>query len=48
MLHNGQEVGDGSGPEIDIAVDPVEGTTLPANGMPNAIAVLAPADRGSM
>jgi fructose-1,6-bisphosphatase II len=48
MLFNGEEVGDGSGPAIDIAVDPVDGTTLLANGMPNAIAVLAAADRGSM
>jgi fructose-1,6-bisphosphatase II len=48
MLYNGEEVGDGTGPEYDIAVDPVDGTTLLANGMPNAIAVLAAADRGSM
>jgi fructose-1,6-bisphosphatase II len=48
MLYNGEEVGDGSGQAIDIAVDPVDGTTLLANGMPNAIAVLAAADRGSM
>jgi fructose-1,6-bisphosphatase II len=48
MLYNGEEVGDGSGDAIDIAVDPVDGTTLLANGMPNAIAVLAAADRGSM
>jgi fructose-1,6-bisphosphatase II len=48
MLFNGEHVGDGNGPEYDIAVDPVDGTTLLANGMPNAIAVLAAADRGSM
>ena len=48
MLFNGEEVGDGNGPAFDIAVDPVDGTTLLANGMPNAIAVLAAADRGSM
>ena len=48
MLYNGEDVGDGSGEAIDIAVDPVDGTTLLANGMPNAIAVLAAADRGSM
>ena len=48
MLYNGEEVGDGTGPEYDIAVDPVDGTTLLANGMPNAIAVMAAADRGSM
>jgi fructose-1,6-bisphosphatase II len=48
MLYNGEEVGDGTGPEYDIAVDPVDGTTLLANGMPNSIAVMAAADRGSM
>jgi len=48
MLYNGEEVGEGTGPEYDIAVDPVDGTTLLANGMPNAIAVMAAADRGSM
>ena len=48
MLYNGEEVGDGTGPAYDIAVDPVDGTTLLANGMPNAIAVMAAADRGSM
>jgi fructose-1,6-bisphosphatase II len=48
MLYNGENVGDGTGPEFDIAVDPVDGTTLLANGMPNAIAVMAAADRGSM
>ena len=48
MLHNGERLGDGTGPEMDIAVDPVDGTTLLANGMPNAIAVIAAADRGSM
>ena len=48
MLHNGEQLGDGTGPEMDIAVDPVDGTTLLANGMPNAIAVIAAADRGSM
>jgi fructose-1,6-bisphosphatase II len=48
MLYNGEEVGDGTGPECDIAVDPVDGTTLLANGMPNAIAVMAAADRGCM
>lgn len=48
MLFNGEPVGDGTGPEFDIAVDPVDGTTLLANGMPNAIAVMAAADRGSM
>src|SRR5882672_4932391 len=48
MLYNGEEVGDGTGPEVDVAVDPIDGTRLCANGMPNAISVLAVADRGSM
>src|SRR6266852_3092495 len=48
MLYNGEEVGDGSGPACDVAVDPIDGTRLCANGMPNAISVLAVADRGSM
>lgn len=48
MLYNGEQVGNGIGAEVDIAVDPVDGTTLMAEGRPNAIAVLAAADRGSM
>ncbi|HLJ99600.1 MAG TPA: class II fructose-bisphosphatase [Streptosporangiaceae bacterium] len=48
MLFNGEEVGDGTGPACDVAVDPIDGTRLCANGMPNAIAVLAVAARGSM
>ena len=48
MLYNGEEVGTGFGPEVDIAVDPVDGTTLMAEGRPNAITVLAAAERGSM
>ncbi len=48
MLFNGENVGDGTGPECDVAVDPIDGTTLMAKGMPNAIAVLALADRGTM
>ncbi|KAA0935321.1 MULTISPECIES: class II fructose-bisphosphatase [Streptomyces] len=48
MLFNGERVGDGTGPECDIAVDPIDGTTLTAAGMTNAIAVLAAADRGTM
>src|ERR1700747_2694746 len=48
MLFNGEEVGDGSGPACDVAVDPIDGTRLCANGMPNAISVLAVANRGSM
>ena len=48
MLYNGEQVGDGTGPECDVAVDPIDGTTLAAKGMNNAIAVLAVAPRGSM
>src|SRR6187397_2447697 len=48
MLHNGEQVGDGSPPEVDIAVDPLEGTTLTARGMPSALAVIALAERGTM
>jgi fructose-1,6-bisphosphatase II len=48
MLYNGEHIGDGSPPEVDIAVDPLEGTTLCAKGMPNALAVIALAERGSM
>lgn len=48
MLYIGEEVGNGSEPKVDIAVDPVEGTTLLANGMPNALAMVALAERGSM
>ena len=48
MLYNGEEIGDGSPPEVDIAVDPVDGTTLTAKGMPNAISVVALSDRGTM
>ena len=48
MLFNGEEVGDGTGAACDVAVDPIDGTRLCANGMPNAISVLAVANRGSM
>jgi fructose-1,6-bisphosphatase II len=48
MLFNGERIGDGSPPEVDIAVDPLEGTTLCARGSPNALAVIALAERGSM
>ena len=48
MLYNGERVGDGQGPAYDIAVDPVDGTTLLAEGKPNALAVIAAADRGAM
>ena len=48
MLYNGERVGDGHGPEVDVAVDPLEGTRLTALGQPNAIAVIAVAERGTM
>ena len=48
MLYNGEEVGNGQGPEVDVAVDPLEGTRLCALGQPNAIAVIAVAERGTM
>ncbi|MBU2694555.1 MULTISPECIES: class II fructose-bisphosphatase [Pimelobacter] len=48
MLYNGETVGDGTGPECDVAVDPIDGTTLTAKGMANAVAVLAVAPRGTM
>src|ERR671920_1960082 len=48
MLFNGEQVGDGTGPECDVAVDPIDGTTLTAKGMNNAISVLAVAPRGTM
>jgi len=48
MLYNGEEVGDGDGPEVDVAVDPLEGTRLTALGMPGAISVIAVAERGTM
>ncbi|WP_436736982.1 class II fructose-bisphosphatase [Streptomyces sp. BBFR102] len=48
MLFNGERVGDGTGAECDIAVDPIDGTSLTAKGQPNAVAVLAAADRGTM
>jgi fructose-1,6-bisphosphatase II len=48
MLYNGEHVGDGTGPEVDVAVDPLEGTTLVARGMPNALAVVAIAEKGAM
>src|SRR5919109_1473981 len=48
MLFNGEEVGDGNGPPVDVAVDPLEGTRLTAKGQPNAIAVIAVAERGTM
>jgi fructose-1,6-bisphosphatase II len=48
MLFNGEEVGSGSGPEVDVAVDPLEGTRLTANGQPNAIATIACSEHGTM
>src|SRR3712207_526286 len=48
MLYNGEQIGDGSPPAVDIAVDPLEGTTLTAKGMPNALSVIALSERGSM
>ena len=48
MLYNGEHIGDGSQPETDIAVDPLEGTTLAAEGSPRALAVMAMSERGTM
>src|SRR5579862_2223133 len=48
MLYNGERIGDGSPPLVDIAVDPLEGTRLTAMGMPNALSVIALAERGTM
>src|SRR5688500_4153708 len=48
MLYNGERIGDGTPPETDIAVDPVEGTSLTASGLGNAISVIAVSERGSM
>jgi fructose-1,6-bisphosphatase II len=48
MLFNGERIGDGEPPQVDVAVDPLEGTTLCAKGMPNALAVVAIAEQGAM
>jgi fructose-1,6-bisphosphatase II len=48
MLHNGEQVGNGDGPSCDVAVDPIDGTSLTAQGMNGAISVIALAPRGSM
>jgi fructose-1,6-bisphosphatase II len=48
MLYNGEQIGDGTPPQVDIAVDPLEGTTLAAHGMPSALAVIALSARGTM
>ncbi len=48
MLYNGEEIGNGQAPQVDIAVDPVDGTTLTAKAMPNGISVVALSERGTM
>ncbi len=48
MLFNGESVGDKSGPKVDVAVDPIDGTTLTSKGMANALSVIALAERGTM
>ena len=48
MLYNGEVIGDGTGPEVDVAVDPVDGTGLTSRGQGNAVAVVALAERGTM
>jgi fructose-1,6-bisphosphatase II len=48
MLFNGERVGDGSGPELDIAVDPVDGTTLTAKSLPDAVSIIGVSPRGTM
>ncbi|WP_171075017.1 class II fructose-bisphosphatase [Nonomuraea basaltis] len=48
MLYNGERVGDGTGPDCDVAVDPIDGTRLTALGMPDAVSVIAVSERGSM
>ncbi len=48
MLYNGEQIGDGTPPQVDVAVDPLEGTRLTALGMPNAVAVIALSERGTM
>src|SRR5437764_13880537 len=48
MLYNGESIGDGTPPQVDVAVDPLEGTRLTALGMPSAISVIALAERGTM
>ena len=48
MLYNGEQIGDGTGPKMDIAVDPIDGTTLLSKGLPGAIAVIALSEHGTM
>ena len=47
-LYNGEKVGNGKGPKVDVAVDPIDGTSLTANGQLNALSVIALADQGSL
>src|SRR5262249_9052135 len=48
MLYIGENIGNGMAPQVDVAVDPVDGTTLTSKGLPNAVAVVAVAERGTM
>jgi fructose-1,6-bisphosphatase II len=48
MLYNGEKIGDGTGPQVDVAIDPLEGTELTASGQPNALSVMAVSERGTM
>lgn len=48
MLYSGEEIGNGLPPQVDVAVDPIDGTTLTAKGLPNAVSVVALAERGTM
>ena len=48
MLHNGEKVGNGNGPDCDVAVDPIDGTTLTSNGLNGAVSVIALSPRGTM
>ena len=48
MLFNGEQVGDGTGPAVDIALDPVDGTTLTAKSLPDAVSLLGVSERGTM
>jgi len=48
MLYNGEHLGDGNGPEVDVAVDPIDGTGLTSRGQGNAVAVVALSERGTM
>jgi fructose-1,6-bisphosphatase II len=48
MLYNGEQIGDGNGPEVDVAVDPVDGTGLTSRGQGNAVSVVSVSERGTM